>query len=316
MSSTSGSGIAWLGGDVPDCVRTSVESAVEWPTVGLATACYVLLFLALWVLPVWGAILVLGPTIALHASLTHEVVHGHPFQSKAANAALVFPALTLTVPYARFRATHLAHHRDELLTDPYDDPETNYLDPETWKRLSAPLRVVLRVNNTLAGRLLIGPLLGQVMWMFSDFRACKAGDRAVVRGWLAHIPALGVILALVWVAPLPFWAYAAAAYIGHSILRIRTYLEHRAHELARARTVIVEDSGPLALLFLNNNLHVVHHMHPNVAWYDLPPLYEQNKVHYQRRNDGYVFSSYAQVFARHFWRAKDTVAHPLWRPRD
>ncbi|WP_049833816.1 fatty acid desaturase [Octadecabacter temperatus] len=298
-----------------DCVRTSAKSAVEWPTVGLAIVCYGMFFGALWVLPVWIAILVLGPTIALHASLTHEVVHGHPFQSRLANAAMVFPALTLTVPYARFRATHLAHHRDEMLTDPYDDPETNYLDPVVWQRLLAPMKTVLRINNTLAGRMLIGPLLGQVMWMMSDFRACKAGDRAVLFGWLAHIPALGVIVALVWIAPLPFWAYFAGAYLGHSILRIRTFLEHRAHELARARTVIVEDNGALALLFLNNNLHVVHHMHPNVAWYDLPSLYAQNKAHYLRRNEGYVFTSYRDVFRRHFWRAKDTVAHPLWRPR-
>ena len=293
-----------------------MRNSVEWPTVGLAVACYGVLFVALWFLPIWVAILVLGPAIALHASLTHEVIHGHPFQSKVANAALVFPALTLTVPYARFRATHLAHHRDELLTDPYDDPETNYLDPEVWRRTRAPLKVVLRFNNTLAGRLLIGPLIGQVTWMLSDLRACGAGDRAVLRGWVAHIPALAVVLVLVWVAPLPFWAYAIGAYLAHSLLRLRTYLEHRAHELARARTVIVEDRGPLALLFLNNNLHVVHHMHPNVAWYDLPSLYAQNKAHYQRRNEGYVFTSYAQVFRKHFLRAKDTVAHPLWRPRD
>ena len=206
MSSTSGFGTVWHGGDVPDCVRSSVRNLVEWPTVRLAVGCYVVLILALWVLPAWAAIFVLGPTIALHASLTHEVVHGHPFKSKVANAALVFPALTLTVPFARFRATHLAHHRDELLTDPYDDPETNYLDPQVWQRMSAPMQMVLRVNNTLAGRMLIGPLLGQVMWMLSDLRACRAGDRAVFRGWVEHLPALGVVVALVWFAPLPFWA--------------------------------------------------------------------------------------------------------------
>ena len=27
---------------------------------------------------------------------------------------------------------HLAHHRDAMLTDPYDDPESNYLDPAVW----------------------------------------------------------------------------------------------------------------------------------------------------------------------------------------
>ncbi len=35
---------------------------------------------------------------------------------------------------------HMAHHRDAILTDPYDDPESNYLDPAVWARLPRPLR--------------------------------------------------------------------------------------------------------------------------------------------------------------------------------
>jgi len=165
----------------------------------------------------------------------------------------------------------------------------------------------------LGGRLIVGPLIGQIAWMMSDWRACCAGDRAVLKGWLAHIPALALMLAVIWVAPLPFWAYACGAYFGLSLLRLRTFLEHRAHESPRARTVVIEDRGPLALLFLNNNFHVVHHMHPNVAWYKLPALYGGNKGHYLRRNDGYRYASYAQVLRHYFWRAKDPVPHPLWR---
>lgn len=290
--------------------------AFEWPTLALIVACYTALFAALWVLPTWLAVVVLGPVIVLHASLTHEVVHGHPFANQTLNAALVFPALTLVVPYARFAATHLAHHHDERLTDPYDDPESNYIDPDVWGRLSGPMRAIFAFNNTLLGRLLIGPLLGQVMWMKGELRSCANGDCAVIKGWLAHSPALALMLALIWAAPLPFWAYCVGAYIGLSILRIRTFLEHRAHENARARTVIIEDRGPLALLFLNNNLHVVHHMHPRVPWYDLPALYRAKRDHYLRRNDGYLFASYRDVFRRYFWRAKDPVAHPIWRKGD
>lgn len=296
--------------------QVAVRAAVEWPTVALIFACYTGLGVALWVLPVWAAIVILGPLVVLHASLSHEVMHGHPFANQTLNSALVFPAVTLVVPYARFAATHLAHHQDERLTDPYDDPESNYLDPVVWGRLGAPLRSVLRFNNCLAGRLLIGPLLGQITWMAGDWRAMRAGDRAVLRGWLWHIPALALMGLVLWAAPLPFWAYAIGVYTGLSLLRIRTFLEHRAHEKARARTVIIEDRGPLSLLFLNNNLHVVHHMHPNVAWYDLPALYRTNRDHYLRRNDGYLFTSYWQVFRRYFWRVKDPVAHPLWHSED
>ncbi len=83
-------------------------------------------------------------------------------------------------------------------------------------------------------------------------------------------------------------------------VRVRTYLENRARELVNARTDIVEDRGRLAFLFLNNNLHVVHHLHPGVAWYDLPRRYA-NCAHFLRLNDDFAFTSYVEVFRRHFW---------------
>ena len=47
----------------------------------------------------------------------------------------------------------------------------------------------------------------------------------------------------------------------------------------------------------------------------LPGIYRANREEYLRRNDGYAFRSYGEVFRRYFLRAKDPVPHPLW-PRD
>ena len=143
----------------------------------------------------------------------------------------------------------------------------------------------------------------------------RAGDRTVTLGWLLQVPSVAIVLALVLASPMPLWAYLLAAYLGYGLIKIRTFLEHRAHEHCAGRTAIVEDRGFLALLFLNNNLHVVHHMHPKVAWYDLPGLYQSNKAKYQERNDSYVYRSYGQIFRQHFLRAKDPVPHPLWPQR-
>ncbi len=99
------------------------------------------------------------------------------------------------------------------------------------------------------------------------------------------------------------------------ILKIRTYLEHRAHEAFRARTVIIEDKGLLSLLFLNNNLHVVHHCHPALPWYKLPDLYAAKGEHYRRRNESYVYRSYADIFRQFLFKAKDPVPHPVWPVR-
>lgn len=289
---------------------------LEWPTLTLLALCYGAWALGTTALAeVWLPLGMLVTTLAtaLHSSLTHEMLHGHPFRNRALNAALVCPALSLTVPYLRFRDTHLAHHRDSILTDPYDDPESNYLDPAIWARLPVVARTALRVNNTLAGRLLIGPTLGTIAFATTDLRLIRAGNRRVLKGWLWHIPAVAVVV--LWMAALgqmPWWAWLGCVYAALAILKIRTFLEHRAHEDARGRTVVIEDRGPLAWLFLNNNLHAVHHMHAAVPWYRLPRLYFGNRDRYLTRNGGYRYSSYRQVFARHLLRPKDPVPHPLW----
>jgi len=288
----------------------------EWPTLALLAACYGVFALGTTALAeLWLPLGMLATALALvlHSSLSHELIHGHPFRSPMANAALVFPALGLFVPYLRFKDTHLAHHTDSLLTDPYDDPESNYLDAGDWARLPAWRRMALRANNTLAGRILIGPLIGQFAFMAGDWRAIRAGNRRVALGWALH--AAGLVPVVLWlsVSQMPLWAYVACAYAALSVLKIRTFLEHQAHEKARGRTVVIEDRGPLAFLFLNNNLHVVHHMHPRAPWYRLPRLYFTDPARYLTRNEGYRYRSYAEIFRRYFLAAKDPVPHPLWQ---
>jgi fatty acid desaturase len=295
--------------------RTRAVPAVEWPTLALLGATY-----ALWAAGTVAAAAVWLPLgIALTAiataqfsSLQHEALHGHPFRNPRLNEALVFPALALTVPFRRFRDTHLAHHHDPVLTDPYEDPESNYLDPAVWNQLGRPLRWLLSVNNTMAGRIVLGPLIGNARFLLAEMRLIAQGAPGIRRAWALHLAGLVPVAAWLWWAGMPVWAWLLAVWGGHGLLKIRTFLEHRAHPSARARTVIIEDRGPLALLFLHNNLHAVHHMHPGVAWYRLPALYRAQRDRYLGRNDGYCYPGYGAVLRRHLWRGKDPVAHPLY----
>ncbi|EPX80837.1 fatty acid desaturase [Litoreibacter arenae] len=284
---------------------------VEWPTLVLLVATYAVWGGAVFWLASWSvllAVIVAALAIAQQSSLQHEVLHGHPLRWQWLNEAMVRPSLNLAVPYGRFRDTHLAHHRDVNLTDPYDDPESNFLAGRDWAALPSWAKLVYRMNNTLAGRMLLGPAIGQWAFMRGDI---KAPSRRIVMSWLAHGITTVPVIWLVIQSPMPLWAYLVAAYTGLSLLKIRTFLEHRAHEQSRARSVIVEDRGPLAFLFLNNNLHVVHHMHPQVPWYDLPMLYRSGKDRFLACNDSYIYPSYGAIFARHLVRAKDPVEHPL-----
>ena len=291
-------------------IKKTDRSGVEWPTLLLIAACYAGWGGALFLMPLPFGIFFGGVMIALHASLQHEVIHGHPFKSQIWNDLLVWPPLMLTVPYVRFKATHLAHHHDEVITDPYDDPESNFLDASAWGRSPRLIRTLLSFNNTVLGRLTFGPLIGTIAFVMSEWRN---RDIDVVRGWLLFVPAVLFLLWVISLSPMPFWAYLTAAYLGMSILKLRTFLEHQAHERASGRSVIVENGGVFGFLFLNNNLHVVHHMHPRVAWYDLPALYRSRKEHYLRRNGGYFYASYWHVIWKYLMRSKDPVAHPLWR---
>ena len=95
---------------------------MEWPTLVMLALTY-----AVWSAGtmVWDhsallSIVLTAVAVAQFSSLQHEVLHGHPFENQWINEALVFPALALVVPYVRFKDTHLQHHYDPNLTDPYD----------------------------------------------------------------------------------------------------------------------------------------------------------------------------------------------------
>ncbi|MEO5613975.1 MAG: fatty acid desaturase [Cypionkella sp.] len=290
---------------------------IEWPTVVVLLGTYALFALGGWVWVRTGGLSVLltGIALAQFSSLQHEVLHRHPFRAQWMNEALVFPALMPFVPYLRFKDLHLQHHFDPALTDPYDDPESNYLEPAVWAQTTRLMQTLLRWNNTLAGRMLLGPALGSYIFLRDELALLRAGDGRVLLAWGLHLIGLvPLLLWLQWVA-MPVWAYLLAVYLGTALLKIRTYLEHRAHEAFRARTVVIEDRGPLSYLFLNNNFHVVHHMHPAVPWYELPALYASRREHYLRRNEAYVYRSYRQIIRQYFWHAKDPVPHPIWPVR-
>ncbi|MGR3540977.1 MAG: fatty acid desaturase [Hasllibacter sp.] len=286
----------------------------EWPTLGLIVLVHAgwagLLAAAGWI-GGGAAAALLAPLLALHASLQHEVLHGHPFRSRRANEICAALPLALWLPYRRFRDTHLAHHHDPALTDPYEDPETNFVHPRDWARLPGAWRAVLVAQNTLLGRMALGPAVSAFRLWRDDARAIGRGDRAVIAAWALHLPAAAAVLAAVTRSGIGLPAYLAAIYASLSILKIRTFLEHRAHPLPRARSVIVEDRGPLAFLFLNNNLHALHHERPGVPWYELPALHRATRARTLARNGGYRYAGYGAVARAHLLRMKDPVTHPL-----
>jgi fatty acid desaturase len=294
----------------------SKAGGIEWPTWAMLATCYTIWLASIaWhdVLGAWW-MLPAAVMVTLHSSLQHEALHGHPTRSAALNEALVFPALGLFVPYRSFRDTHLRHHNDANLTDPYDDPESWYLPLPEWNRAGSLRRRILNLNNTLAGRLVLGPALGLAGFWRSEWRQLKAGDSATWQAWALHLAGAVPVLGFVVWAGVPVWQYVAAAYLGMSVLMIRTFIEHRACETTPQRTAVVEAGVLMRLLFLNNNYHAVHHNHANLAWYKLPALWRAERARTLDGNGHYHYpQGYLQV-ARHWLvRQREPVAHPFMR---
>ena len=287
---------------------------IEWPTIALIAAVYgvlicVVLFHA--VLP-WWIILPVGAYAAcLHSSLQHEILHGHPTRNRTVNELLVFITPHLWLPFGRYRDLHLKHHNDANLTCPLLDPESYYLLSENWNSMAGLKRALYNFNNTLAGRMLIGPAVGIIRFWSDEIKQMLKGRRDIVKSWGGFVVSGSLVIAFVTWAGMPLWQYfLLIAYPGISLALVRSFCEHQAAEAVGERTIIVEASLFWSLLFLNNNLHIAHHEKPRIAWYNLPSYYQQEREKFLAMNNYYLMRGYKQIFFQYFLKRKQSVQHP------
>jgi fatty acid desaturase len=291
----------------------SQSASIEWPTIAVMALVYLVLGSIVWFhasLP-WWVILPIGAYFGgVHSSLQHEVLHGHPTRSSLVNEALVFLTPTFWLPYQRYKDTHLQHHNNENLTDPEKDPESFYLLPDGWALLPGIKRVLFQFNQTLGGRMLVGPAVGIIRFWSADLLGIARGDIHKTKAWGVFLLSCILTLAYVIWCGMPVWQYLLLiAYPGISLALVRSYCEHQASEQIDHRTIIVECSPFWSFLFLNNNLHLPHHERPALAWYKLPGYYRSERDKMIAQNNGYVMS-YARMFQRYFFSAKEPIAYP------
>jgi fatty acid desaturase len=287
---------------------------VEFPTLALAFIIYGgWLVLTLWwrAVPAWILVPAGGWLCAWHMSLQHELIHGHPTRSQRINDSLAWMPLNLWLPYALYREQHLRHHIDANLTDPLEDPETTYVSQHAWTRASPASRWLHAACNTLIGRILLGPPRAVAQFWLSQARlppACRPW-----RAWLAH--AAGTGLVLVWVCGLcgisPLAYVLCFIYPGTALTLLRSLAEHRAAARPEDRTAVVEHAGLLGLLYLHNNLHVLHHERPSIPWYRLPAQWRLSRTSLLDSRRGPVYCGYIDVARRYAWRPQHPGPHPL-----
>jgi fatty acid desaturase len=296
-----------------------VRSTVDVPTLLIAVVAYAAFGLLTWYhrsIPWWLLLPLGGCTVCLHGSLQHEAVHGFPFRGRFLNSVLVFPSLWLWLPYLTYRESHLAHHHDERLTCPIDDPESNYLTAEQWAALNPAHQRLRVIMTTVAGRLLITPAYCVYRAARHLAKAAIGGDMRHLGQWLVHIPAVAIVLWWVMgVCDMSFLKYVICfAYPGLSLTLLRSFCEHRASTDIGHRTAVVEAGPLMSFLFLNNNLHFVHHNEPNSPWHSRPARYRQVRDQVLAANGGYCLAGYGEILRRWLLTPKEPVVHPQGRP--
>ena len=288
----------------------------ELPTWLVAAAIYggwLVLTLHAALLPWWIAAPALGCIIAWHNSLQHEAIHGHPTRYRAVNDALGMLPLGLWLPFHTYRRVHLLHHRVSLLTDPGTDPESFYFTAGQWRRMPRLARWLMIFNNTLVGRLTVGPAIAALRFWWAEIRALAGGDgRRVVGEWWPHLALVALLLwwvtAACGMAP---WVYLLAAFIGLSLTLHRSFDEHRPAKGRDAGSVTVEAGLFWRLLYLGNNFHALHHRRPDIPWFRLRQTHRQERGNRSEPADGFAYRGYADILGRFLFRPRDVPVHPF-----
>ena len=276
---------------------------VEGATWLVAAAVYGGWFLLTWhhhALPWWLVLPLGGWLIGWHGGLQHEVIHGHPTRRPGVNAALAMLPVALWLPYPLYRSRHLSHHATPQLTDPLADTESFYVEPGRWRRLGPGRRALLRVHNTLAGRLLLGPALTILAFWREEGARLLRNEPGCVRIWAAHaVLTAAVLLWVLWVLRHPALGLCDA-------LRLSGHGAHPAPLLHRAPPG--GGAGPAhghrggraadAAALPQQQLHALHHERPGIAWYELPRVYRAERERVLAENGGFLFAGYGDILRR------------------
>jgi len=188
-----------------------------------------------------------------------------------------------------------------------------YVLQADWERMGPVKRALLTFNQTMTGRLLIGPALRLWILVVRETARVRKGDYGHLPHWAAHVVAAAILFWFIsGICRMPWWQYCLlVAYPGLSLSLLRAFTEHRAAEDSQERTASVESNVLFGLLYLYNNLHVAHHLKPTMPWYDLPRYYRANRVELLKDNAHFVYRGYGELAKRYLFVPVFTPVHPF-----
>lgn len=251
--------------------------------------------------------------VAWHFSLQHEAIHSFRSAPKWLRWAVVMPPLGLWLPFPLYEAAHRKHHQNTHLTQPGVDTESFYVRQADWPRLSPLRRWMLQANLTLAGRVLLGPLLRLEKLALREAERLRGGDLSHVPHWIVHGVLVAALIWFITAAGMKWWQYVLfIAWPAFGLGWVRSFAEHRYGARPGERTAITESNAFWSLLFLNNNLHAVHHVFPRMPWWQIPAYWREHREQILAHNGNLYFRGYGEVARRWLLKPIFSPPHPRW----
>ena len=78
------------------------------------------------------------------------------------------------------------------------------------------------------------------------------------------------------------------------------------------RVAIVESNTLMGVLYLYNNLHLVHHRSPTLPWYRNPAKWRAQRAEMLATNRDFYYRGYLEIARRFLFRPVFDPAHPRW----
>jgi fatty acid desaturase len=268
---------------------------------GLHLVAVVGLFLALPLLPWWGAIaaglLYAGSITWNHNSIAHNFVHNPYFRSPALNRGFAL-ILSLTLGYSQtdYYYDHLRHHAGN--SDRPDD-KGQTLDPFSiyrFGRNGRPENLPRYVFSSYVRDTATGPdpFVGPRRQLDCKWGRFEMACVVVLYGALAILDWRAVLIMV------PF------NYLGHSLSALNGFYEHYRGNPDEPLAWGVSSYGALYnLLWMNNGYHAEHHYRPRQHWTRMKELHRQIAAQQQAKGVHVMCLPHALGFLERKSQARD-----------